>query len=528
MQRGTVVPTRCFRLLAPAKLLLLCLMAVALGLPGMVWAGSADSGKEMAARWHFNYAGYLTDIGKYLEALENYDTSLELSGRPQTKIEALMGKALLLAEYLDAPDKGLEAYRKIEKDYPEGAETALYRRSLLLIQLDRTRRAEQAIDQYLKDYPKGRYRFQTEALKNTLGRKVVAGGPAIIGIPEVRIRLSRKTSRCRIESSSVEKPSLLCASGFDCRDSFDLQSAGGLLRVNGKQSAAPAITFHSNDPIVVACGKMQKTVRGTVQFKAGKSGLQVVNRINIEDYLLSVVPSESFPDWPPEALKAQAVASRTYAFYQLMHRRARPYDLVADEGDQVYGGVAREHPNGTRAVRDTQGLVLTFEELPILAMYSANSGGFTADAGHVFDLHKPYLIAHQDPKSLKGAMARWTRRFKVAEVAEKLATIGITGRDLEDIQVQRKGPSGRAIKVKLIYQDGPRVVRTRTTVGRALRLPEILFQVERAGDEFVFQGRGFGHGVGYSQWGSRFLAEQKTYREILEFYYPDTVLLKKW
>ncbi|MDZ7697889.1 MAG: SpoIID/LytB domain-containing protein [Deltaproteobacteria bacterium] len=124
--------------------------------------------------------------------------------------------------------------------------------------------------------------------------------------------------------------------------------------------------------------------------------LYIINFIDIEDYLRSVGPSESYASWPLDTLKAQAVAARTYAFYQARHREDWSYDLVDDAGDQAYKGINREHPKTNKAVKATVGKILTYDDKPILAMYSANSGGHTADAGSIFSLAKPYLVAHPD------------------------------------------------------------------------------------------------------------------------------------
>jgi stage II sporulation protein D len=259
-----------------------------------------------------------------------------------------------------------------------------------------------------------------------------------------------------------------------------------------------------------------------------KGKLLVVNHVDIEDYLLSVVPSESIPSWPLETLKAQAVTARTYAYYQILHRRNKPYDLVDDEGDQAYGGVDKEHPKATKAVKLTEGQVLVYRGRPILAMYMANSGGYTADPKAVFNLFKPYLVAHPDPASLKGKMARWKRVFSVEEVEKKFRKFGIKIDGLINIEPAQIGPSGRIIKVKLVTTRGNKVLRTRTTLRRVLKLPDILLYIKKIDNKFIFEGGGFGHGVGYSQWGAAIMGKTHSYLDILSFYYPGTKVEKLW
>ena len=204
------------------------------------------------------------------------------------------------------------------------------------------------------------------------------------------------------------------------------------------------------------------------------------------------------------------------------------YDLVDDEGDQAYKGMKRERQKTDQAVKETRGEILSYQDKPILAMYSANSGGYTADAGSIFGLSKPYLVAHTDPKSLEGKMARWKKTFTVAQVENALNRRGLKIRGLKRIEPAEKGPSGRIIKIRIVADNTTKTVRTRTTLGRALKLPEILLDIKKENGSFVLDGKGWGHGVGYSQWGSAILGKESSYDEILSFYYPTASLIKRW
>jgi len=298
--------------------------------------------------------------------------------------------------------------------------------------------------------------------------------------------------------------------------------------VNGSRTSGSEMLFESKNPLVVSCGKKKKKVRGNILAKLRKGKLYIINRVDMELYLRSVVPSESYASWPLETLKAQTIASRTYAYYQLRHRKTWAFDVVDDEGDQAYKGMKRETKKTDRAVMETEGQILSYKNKPILAMYSANSGGYTADAGSIFGLGKPYLVAHPDPESLKGKMARWKKTFSVSEVERALNRRGLKIRGLTRIEPAEKGPSGRIIKIRIIADSGTKTVRTRTTLRRALKLPEILLEIKRDNGNFVFDGKGWGHGVGYSQWGSAILGKKTSYDKILAFYYPTASLIKKW
>ncbi|EFK06234.1 SpoIID/LytB domain protein, partial [delta proteobacterium NaphS2] len=126
-----------------------------------------------------------------------------------------------------------------------------------------------------------------------------------------------------------------------------------------------------------------------------------------------------------------------------LHRKTWSYDLVDDEGDQAYKGMKRERKKTDRAVKETRGRILSYQDKPILAMYSANSGGYTADAGSIFGLSKPYLVAQKDPKSLEGKMARWKKTFTVSKVEDALNRRGLRIKGLVRIEPAERGPSGR-------------------------------------------------------------------------------------
>ncbi len=469
-----------------------------------------DWKKERLARWYINYASYLIDVGKYMQALESYETAIEISTYRKTKLDALLGKATLLSTFLDAPDQALKVYRYIKKNFPEAREIAYFREGLLLFSINRRKEAKQVFEEYLKRYPYGRFRFQAEAILREIRKAVPPVKPPVkIVRPKLRVRICKSAKRAYVGGKL-------------------LLAESNTILVNGKDLGKRKLIFRSERPIRVSCSGKKKTLRGSVVVKLKRNRLLILNLVDIEEYLFSVVPSESYSSWPMESLKAQAICSRTYAYYQYLHRKDWEYDLVDDEGDQAYKGVERETSRTTKAVKDTEGMVLVYNEKPILAMYTANSGGNTADSGAVFNLPKPYLIAKPDPASLKGKMAVWERRFTRDQIEKAFRRIGIDVRGLRLIEPAQIGPSGRIIKIRVFSRYGIQILRTRTTLKRALNLPEILFKIRRRGDLYIFDGRGWGHGVGYSQWGSAYMGKERSYKEILLFYYPHTQIKKLW
>ncbi|MBU6251353.1 MAG: SpoIID/LytB domain-containing protein, partial [Cyanobacteria bacterium REEB417] len=138
----------------------------------------------------------------------------------------------------------------------------------------------------------------------------------------------------------------------------------------------------------------QRRYRGVLQVRPQGSGLQVINHVPLETYLVSVVGSEMPASWPLEALRAQAVAARTYALRS--RRPAQPFDLKATVASQVYRGVETETPSTLAAVETTRGLVLTHDDALIDAVFHSSSGGRTESSGDLWPRQLPYLVSVPD------------------------------------------------------------------------------------------------------------------------------------
>ncbi|WP_034633501.1 SpoIID/LytB domain-containing protein [Maridesulfovibrio bastinii] len=543
-------------------LLLVLLIFTTVTCPSVAGAVSKVELEDQAqAQWHINYASYLIDVGKYFESLEQYDTAIDYTPFAKTRVQALFGKAMVLSTFLDAQDKAADIYVDISKKYPESAETAIYKLAFLYSQDDEPVKAQKVLDYYLKKYPSGKYRFQVEAVLSSVKRELAAIAakkktdediaaetkkeetkpeskpatkPAVdekkqLGDePSLRVCLSRKVTKMTVTTKgSADK---ICTDDLGCGKKYNIKISNGALVLNGKKVTAASIRFRSNTHLIVGYGKSKKKVRGDISVRVSKGRLLILNNVKIEDYLRSVVPAESYASWPQEALKAQSVAARTYAYYQKKHRTHLDYDVYADTYDQMYGGVDREDKRTDKALKSTHGQVLMYKNKPILSQYTANSGGVTADAKAIFGAGKAYLVSHDDPASLKGKMASWTRSFTVSQIEAKLAKIGISVPGIKSIKSLETGPSGRIIKARINYSGGHRDLRTRTTLGssRVLNLPDILLSITKSGNKYIFKGNGYGHGVGYSQWGSAELGKTKDYETILEFYYPKTSIKQLW
>jgi len=264
-----------------------------------------------------------------------------------------------------------------------------------------------------------------------------------------------------------------------------------------------------------------RAYRGTVRLLADQGRVRVINALDLEAYLRGVVPAEMQASWPTEALRAQAVAARTYT---LLHVDPRSdYDVCATVECQVYRGRSVEHPASDAAVTATAGEVLTYRGAFARTYYHADSGGVIASSAEVWGSEIPYLQAFQDVAS-GGPHASWTARLDPRGVAAHLAASGIQLGTLQRLRVLETSSSGRVVRAELVGSAGRAVldgVRLRAQL-RAWGLKSTRFVM--TGD-LVVRGEGWGHGVGMSQYGARTLAlAGYTYPQILGFYYPETQL----
>jgi stage II sporulation protein D len=289
------------------------------------------------------------------------------------------------------------------------------------------------------------------------------------------------------------------------------------------------ISPKSGDPnSVVAIGG--KLYRGAVWLKplpklvaAGQyraAAFDVINLVDIEDYLLSVVPSEMPSGWPLEALKAQAIAARSYAVANVGKHGKDGYDLRATIDDQVYSGVSTESDNSNVAVAETSGLVLKHDGKAITAFFHSTSGGSTEFSENVWSKPLPYLRSVPDYDDASPHFS-WTKRISVDDLEKNVASD--VGRLLSLSVVSRTG-SNRAQYLLVQGSNGSKLV-TGETLRKIYKLPSTLFNVGSETNTYIFAGRGYGHGLGMSQYGAKALAERGcNAAQILSYYYKDVTV----
>ena len=266
---------------------------------------------------------------------------------------------------------------------------------------------------------------------------------------------------------------------------------------------------------------------GGIQLSRKDNGkLLVVNRIGLEDYVRGILYHEVSHYWPMEVLKAQAIVCRTYAVYQIQENRRKEYDVTSDTYSQVYGGRTSERYRTTKAVDQTRGQVLMYQDRVLPAYFHAVCGGRTEDASVLWNTELPPLRGVACPYCKEAPHYQWHAVLSLSEIAEKLQAAGYPAyAHIKDIRMLQRDPSGRLVNLKIITDTKETQIPTkdfRNAVGSNV-IRSANFTVRLADQDAVFEGFGWGHGVGMCQWGAYFMAKQgSTYRQILLFYYPKT------
>ncbi len=257
-----------------------------------------------------------------------------------------------------------------------------------------------------------------------------------------------------------------------------------------------------------------------LRLKVYAGSIQLVNIVNIENYVGGVVEAETGKERPFEFYKVQSIISRTYALANFRRHEDEGYQLCDEVHCQVYHGLSKYEALIPKAVISTQGIVIVDSDIELItAAFSSNCGGKTRNAEDVWSKEVSYLKARTDSFCLEGAHAKWTKTISKSDWIkyEKLE---------ESPPLQAYSGSESMIMddsySEFLYQKNDLI-----SIRRKFNLNSTRFVIEDQKDHVVFVGRGFGHGVGLCQEGAIHMAEKEyNYKEILEFYYTDIHLIQ--
>lgn len=382
--------------------------------------------------------------------------------------------------------------------------------------------------------------------------------------PVVRVLIlePNRDVRARIPSAFFvsEGPDEPPIKRFDSGGEFVVRPAGDALTIRGSGGE-----LHKAPVISLSCpgsGSIYingKPYRGNFTFRTAQGGVITINDIEIDDYLKGVLPAEMGYLRPDqyEAYLVQAIASRSYSLSKLDEKKFEMYDLRATIMDQVYRGVQGEHPDASRAVDETRGLVTLFEGSPARTFYSSCCGGHTADirVGWPWKTPADFLLGVRDTEDAEKGRSfchrsphfRWRVHWSgrtlerilgktlPRELGVKPTAVG----KLENIVVRGVAPSGRVKAIEIVTDRGRHIVegdRIRWVLlpnpGNDAILKSTMFKldVKRSSGRVSavnIVGGGNGHGIGMCQAGAIRMAEKGySYEEILAHYYPGTLLVR--
>jgi len=305
-------------------------------------------------------------------------------------------------------------------------------------------------------------------------------------------------------------------------DRLNIVVKSGRLIVNGKSIDAPLRLL--SDKSITTSGK---TLRGELDVLLEQSAITLVHPIELEEYVAGIVAAEVPKSWPLEALKAQAIAARTYALKKKYERIDKSYHLDSTVLDQVYGGRDNDHALAAKAAEETRGLVLTYESKLVVAFFSSACGGETASALEGWGYDIPYLKHTTCGYCARNGAEEW--KYKISKKAFEKAVGADKHKHLKSIKMGALSESGRTTTIDLEFSKNTEmtvnVIDLRQKLGYSNLKSTVLQGIDLSTKDVTFRGRGYGHGVGMCQWGAHGMAQKGIVAtEILSRYYPGTEL----
>lgn len=269
-----------------------------------------------------------------------------------------------------------------------------------------------------------------------------------------------------------------------------------------------------------------KAYRGTISLHKTDNALTIVNHIEIEDYVKGVIANEMLSSSDEEALKAQAVVIRSFGLYHVLRYKDRLYSIEANK--IVYKGKDSENSKTNKAVEDTRGEIVYYNDSLLLTHFCASCGGYTEYAGNVWEA--PFIF----PKPVPCPYCRnsnkydWSKTLSKTFIQQRLRKYGIQVDEIKTIQPYRKSTFGGRI-THLIIRYGVRTTIVKINDLRMALGPDTIrsgfLNIDNQSENITFTGKGWGHGVGLCQNGAVSMANLGySYEAILSYYYPGSRL----
>lgn len=278
-----------------------------------------------------------------------------------------------------------------------------------------------------------------------------------------------------------------------------------------------AFLISSDSPIYV--DKIKRNYGGAISFRVNNKKLDIVNRVDMDEYLKGVLPKEMSPSFPMESLKAQALCSRSFAINNYNKFIKNGYNLDDTTRSQVYYGKDVEEKTTNKAVEETIGQVIKYDGKVAETIFCASSGGYTVASSEAWGGNSvPYLISKEDPYSVHP----WNYELKNSD----LKKLNLT--DVFSVSLDYNN-SNRVNNLTFSTSKGDVKIKAtdfRKKIGNTI-IKSTLFDVNVIGNKVFVSGKGYGHGVGMSQYGAVEMAKKgSNYKDIIGFYFPGTNIEK--
>lgn len=330
--------------------------------------------------------------------------------------------------------------------------------------------------------------------------------------------------------------------------------------------------------------------RDYITFISKGDKLSLINHIQIEHYLYGVVPKEMPAGWPIESLKAQAVVARSFALTNINKHKGEGYNLCDSTDCQVYKAYDNEHPATNQAVEETKGVYVYYNGKIATTPYHSTSGGYTEDSSIAWGGSIPYLVPVKDMYSEGASANNWSIKMTPLEIANKLSSEGINIGQIQDVQILKTSSANRVMELKIVGSLSDQIItgnKLRTIFGNTI-MKSTWFNIDKVGQSsnekiyvldgnskypleidvnnayildgkgnnsanrsavsraisndrtssiggsksiapttFMFNGVGYGHGVGMSQYGAMEMAKLGfNYEDIIKYYYTGVDIIK--
>jgi stage II sporulation protein D len=361
--------------------------------------------------------------------------------------------------------------------------------------------------------------------------------------PDVRVLLLENAEKAKIEINSSYVIRRLDNNKILTQGTYLPDSA---ISVNSGRFQIKPVSSHSTPkisaPFIEVDGKIEITTQNggfirlnnskyqgkllMIPQKAGR--FSVLEEINVEDYLPGVIGSEMPAKWPDDAIIAQVIAARTYAVYQKKNNLNAQYHI--NKLDLAYNGSYKSLPRLTEIVNKSRGIIMVYDWGIFPGYFHSTCGGHTEDVSLVFDLKsiRPLSGARCGYCS-KSKYYRWKEVIKKGEIEERLRNSSINVKEVNGITAEGIGPGGHCSTIKVKYSKGEKRINAnefRLMIGPNYLL-STAFKIKDSGNSLIFEGKGWGHGVGLCQYGTQDMAESGfKWFEILKHYYPGTEFVK--